>query len=179
MPGGFHESQTDISLQSKMAKHLPTRQAGKLPISEFALTIRHDEIVDEVYLKISVAWAVPNVVGEASAGEAKALWDTGATHSCISERLAHKLGLEAVDYVHVATASGIEYVPTYFTHLFFPNGLEFRNWELMQFKYSGDDSDLKIGMDIITQGDFSITNFGGKTYCSFRIPSKHALDYEG
>ncbi len=83
-----------------------------------------------------------------------------------------------MDYVHVATASGIEHVPTYFTHLFLPNGLKFLNWELMQFQYTGDESDLIIGMDIITKGDFSITNLNGQTLCSFRLPSLHALDYE-
>lgn len=48
----------------------------------------------------------------------------------------------------------------------------------MQFQYTDDDSDLIIGMDIITQGDFSITNFGGRTLFSFRIPSLHSIDYE-
>lgn len=30
--------------------------------------------------------------------------------------------------------------------------------------------DLLIGMDIITHGDFAITNAGGKTFASFRMP---------
>jgi hypothetical protein len=93
--------------------------------------------------------------------------------------LARQLGLEAVDYAHVATAAGIEHVPTYFTHLFLSNGMIFRNWELMQFQYADDDSDIIIGMDIITQGDFSITNLDGRTVCSFRIPSQHLVDFEG
>lgn len=37
--------------------------------------------------------------------------------------------------------------------------------------------DLLIGMDIITTGDFSITNVGGKTIFSFRVPSIKELDY--
>jgi len=39
------------------------------------------------------------------------------------------------------------------------------------------DCDALIGMDIITLGDFSITNHKGKTCMSFRVPSIHEIDY--
>lgn len=32
-------------------------------------------------------------------------------------------------------------------------------------------------MDIITLGDFSITNYNGVTCMSFGLPSKHEIDY--
>lgn len=32
-------------------------------------------------------------------------------------------------------------------------------------------------MDIISRGDFAITNFGGKTTFSFRIPSTEEIDF--
>jgi len=41
----------------------------------------------------------------------------------------------------------------------------------------GDGGDILIGMDIITLGDFVITNLNGKTKVSFRIPSKSATCY--
>ncbi len=34
-----------------------------------------------------------------------------------------------------------------------------------------------IGMDVITLGDFSITNHNGSTCMSFRVPSGHEIDY--
>ena len=37
--------------------------------------------------------------------------------------------------------------------------------------------DVLIGMDIITQGDFIITNQSNKTVMSFRIPSLTTIDY--
>jgi hypothetical protein len=143
-----------------------------------AFSIPHKSIVEAIYTPAKISLAFEQVPDDESLTNALALWDTGATHTCISDRLARQLALEAVDYVHVATASGIEHVTTYFTHLFLPNGLQFLNWELMQFQYTGDESDLIIGMDIITKGDFSITNLNGQTLCSFRLPSLHALDYE-
>jgi uncharacterized protein YchJ len=37
--------------------------------------------------------------------------------------------------------------------------------------------DIIIGMDIITLGDFALTNFEGKTKCSFRMPSMMEIDF--
>jgi hypothetical protein len=109
----------------------------------------------------------------------KALWDTGATQCCISDRLAIELGLEAEDYVEVATATGIFEFPIYFIHLVLPNRLVFRSIEVIEFSYSDDDDcDLIIGMDIMTQGDLSMTNQEGHTVFSFRIPSLHTVDFE-
>ena len=41
----------------------------------------------------------------------------------------------------------------------------------------GGSGDVLIGMDIITQGDFSITNKDQKTVFSFRFPSETHTDY--
>ncbi len=38
-------------------------------------------------------------------------------------------------------------------------------------------ADVLIGMDIITQGDVAITNLGGNTVFSFRIPSQKQVDF--
>lgn len=144
----------------------------------FAFTADYEQIVSAVFTTVGVFSAIDVTPAENQISNTKALWDTGATHSCISNRLARQLRLATVDYAHVATASGIEHVPTYLIHLHFPNGLQFLNWEVIQFQYTDDDCDLIIGMDIITQGDFSITNFGGRTLFSFRIPSQDSVDYE-
>ena len=41
----------------------------------------------------------------------------------------------------------------------------------------GRDLDVLIGMDIISLGDFAITNVGGKTTFSFRFPSIAEIDF--
>jgi len=38
-------------------------------------------------------------------------------------------------------------------------------------------ADILIGMDIISQGDFAITNHNNKTMFSFRMPSMLDLDF--
>lgn len=40
-----------------------------------------------------------------------------------------------------------------------------------------ETEDLLIGMDVITIGDFSITNLNARTVFSFRFPSSHEVDY--
>lgn len=38
--------------------------------------------------------------------------------------------------------------------------------------------DLIIGMDIISNGDLSVSNYKGKTMLSFRMPSLGCVDYQ-
>ncbi|MFZ4632796.1 MAG: retroviral-like aspartic protease family protein [Saprospiraceae bacterium] len=108
----------------------------------------------------------------------KALWDTGATQSCISDRLAEELGLEVDGFVDVATAMGIVRLSVYTIHLVLPSRLVFNSIQAIGFTYGDDDCDLIIGMDIMTQGDLSLTNMEGRTVFSFRIPSLHVVDFE-
>ncbi len=147
--------------------------------SGFAISALHEELVFSICTNLGVSGRV-DPVEEASPDVAwvKALWDTGANSSCISGRLARQLGLEVADYVHIITASSREKVPTHFVNLEFSNGMKFFKIEVAQYWQGGDGSDFIVGMDIITQGDFSITNFQGQTLFSFRIPSLHSIDYE-
>jgi hypothetical protein len=57
-----------------------------------------------------------------------------------------------------------------------PNGIAFSGIQVTKGNL-GDDIDVLIGMDIITAGDFAITNADGKTCMSFRIPSLKKIDY--
>ena len=42
---------------------------------------------------------------------------------------------------------------------------------------SAEDFGMLIGMDIITLGDFAITNLNGQTVMSFRLPSSGRIDF--
>lgn len=39
------------------------------------------------------------------------------------------------------------------------------------------DADMLIGMDVINRGDFAVTNVGGKTTMTFRMPSCECIDF--
>lgn len=100
----------------------------------------------------------------------KGLWDTGATKSVISSDVARQLGLVPTGTVKVNHAGGVSQSPTYVISLFLPNRVALPG-VLVSECPPQPGFDLIIGMDVITLGDLAITNVGGKTSFSFRIPS--------
>lgn len=106
------------------------------------------------------------------------LWDTGATGSAITKRAADSLGLIPTGQKNVQTAGGNFVQNTYMVSSLLPNGVVIDGIEATEIDgIVGDDSDALIGMDVITLGDFSITNFKGCTCMSFRLPSSIEIDY--
>lgn len=105
-----------------------------------------------------------------------ALWDTGASRSTISQRVVDHLHLTPVGIAKVSTANGLADVKTYIVDIGLPNQVIVPNI-LVSCANLGDEIDALIGMDIITLGDFSITNVGGRTKLSYRIPSTETIDY--
>lgn len=104
-----------------------------------------------------------------------AIWDTGAEISAISTRVATELGLTPVNVARNITAAGEISVYIYAVNIFLPNNVNFA-----MVPVTGNDLgdvDMLIGMDIISKGDFSVTNVDGKTTFSFRIPSMERIDY--
>ena len=103
------------------------------------------------------------------------LWDTGASGMVISKNVVSRLNLKPTGVARVFHANGESLVNTYLVNIFLPNqvGIQFiKVTEGILNSY-----DLLIGMDIISSGDFSITNVGGKTTFSFRMPSVREIDY--
>ncbi|MCL2277561.1 MAG: retroviral-like aspartic protease family protein [Treponema sp.] len=109
-----------------------------------------------------------------------ALIDTGASISCISNRLANKMGLISTGSYSYGTAAGEYKFLTYTADVFFPRDKLFKDLAVSEFKVRDiDDYDFLIGMDILVQGNMSITNTEEKMIFSFRIPpsGKH-IDYQ-
>lgn len=105
----------------------------------------------------------------------KGLWDTGATGTVITLAVAEKLGIKPIGKRKCFHAQGHDIVNVYLINLFLPNGIAFHRVEVIEGKLNG--CDLLIGMDIISLGDFSITNVKGKTVFSFRLPSIKEVDF--
>lgn len=106
----------------------------------------------------------------------EAIWDTGATNTVISEDLAKELNLTSVGMTKVSTAGGVREANKYVLGLKLPNKLSIEN-VMVTAGILGKNTDFLIGMDIITLGDFSITNVNGKTTFSFRYPSCERINY--
>lgn len=104
------------------------------------------------------------------------MWDTGATNSLISSKVVNALKLNPYGKCLVSDNTAVEERDTYMVHIGLPTGNTAINVEVMLTQSS--DYDVVIGMDIITQGDFVITNANGTTCFSFRRPSKEQIKLE-
>lgn len=109
--------------------------------------------------------------------QVRAIWDTGATASVITESVVAALALKPTGMSHVHTASGPTIQNTYIVDIVLPNKLQVKDVTVTGAPVLSSGCEVLIGMDIICLGDFSITNFEGKTCMSFRFPSCHRLDY--
>lgn len=103
------------------------------------------------------------------------IWDTGATGSVITKNVADALGLLPINKKIVHTANGPAEQNVYLVNIGLPNRLMVTDMFVTEAPLHG--CDVLIGMDIISLGDFSITNFNDQTCMSFRVPSKHEIDY--
>ncbi len=138
-----------------------------------ALTLKSKQGLERVLI-------TPIEVYKASEDEfvsTKAIWDTGATGSAITRTIVDKLNLVPTGMAIVATASGEKRMNTYTVDILLPKVVVIKGIVATEVDALASDCDALIGMDIITLGDFSITNLRGYTCMSFRIPSSHEIDY--
>ncbi len=105
----------------------------------------------------------------------KGIWDTGATGSAITPDVVKRLDLKPVGMTRVSTANGTADQNQYLVNLMLPNGVGVRAVKVTEADLTG--ADVLIGMDVITLGDFSITNFNRNTVMSFRVPSCYEVDF--
>ena len=68
-------------------------------------------------------------------------------------------------------------VDTYSVNIFLPNFVAIPAVRVSLGTIGGSDIDVLLGMDIITIGDFAITNQEKKTTFSFRFPSLEKIDF--
>lgn len=106
----------------------------------------------------------------------KAVWDTGATGTVVTSAVVAQCGLVQTGMARVETANGAAVKPTYIIDLYLPNRVCVPGVRVTEGDLPADD-DLLIGMDIIGEGDFVVTNFEGKTVFSFRMPSQGIIDF--
>lgn len=105
----------------------------------------------------------------------RAIWDTGATSSVITEKVVDQCGLKPTGMTRVCHAGGEELAEVYHVNIRLPNNVAFSNVRVTKAILAV--SDALIGMDIINHGDFAVTNTEGQTVFSFRVPSIQRIDF--
>lgn len=109
----------------------------------------------------------------------KALIDTGATHSCVTKKVAQELGLIQAGQVDNHTAGGkVEKAPTYVVDVYFKGGVVcFKKNLVVEVQLTAGNYEMLVGMDILIQGDFAITHPNGKTKVTFSVPPIRDYDF--
>jgi hypothetical protein len=128
-------------------------------------------------LRVLVTEATIFVPNGGSQLKVNAIWDTGATGSAITDKVVSALGLIPTGMAQVHTAGGVVPQNTYTIDIGLPNGVIIQGIIATGVPLLSSGNDALIGMDVISLGDFSVTNHKGITCMSFRIPSSHEIDY--
>jgi len=110
----------------------------------------------------------------------RAIWDTGATNTCVTPRVVQELQLQpsgraAVEVVGCGAAATRHDTDTYLVNIYLPNNVAIIGIRVSENSLSG--ADLLLGMDVIAHGDFAITNYNGQTWWTFRVPSNEPIDF--
>ncbi len=139
-----------------------------------ALSINYDGVTNCIVTDVEIT---NPFTGEKTG--ASGIWDTGATNSAITEKMARQLNLVPISKCDVMGVHGINTVNIYTVIVSLNNKQITVNINVTEAKKlsANDDIGMLIGMDIITMGDFCVTNTDGKTSMSFIRPSQKRIDF--
>ena len=146
------------------------------PILPQAFSIRFSGLASVLVCDVGVGSSeLVNVNNVKPVSDKSALWDTGATSSVISKKLAHELGLVPTGRTMWTGVNGSFECNKYVVDIYLPSRVRVR--DVLVTESSGIPYDLLIGMDIIRLGDFALTHTDGLTIFSYQIPSTHQIDF--
>jgi len=139
-----------------------------------ALTYTRNGIVHRIVTPVEIT----NVITEQKVST-NGLWDTGATGSAITKSMASALGLCSLGKRQVRGVHGIQEVNVYYVNITLNNKNITLNAKVTECDELSNDNSvgMLIGMNIITMGDFAVTNYQGNTTMSFRVPSLQNIDF--
>ena len=150
----MEKKQYSVSIQEYMYKS-----------PHFAFKVSYPNLARE----LSTVVTIENLITHKSI-EVKGIWDTGATNSVISKKVFALLNLFPIDTAVVSGVNSLNHTAIVtIAHLLLPNKVKIEN-----VRFTVDElanTEVLIGMDIISKGDFSISNANNQTVFSFALPS--------
>ena len=111
--------------------------------------------------------------------QTQGIWDTGATNSVVTRSTASSLGLIPLKMATVRGIHGNKDVNVYYVNITLHNKNITLNSQVTECEELSPDNSIGmlIGMNVITMGDFAITNYQNNTTMSFRVPSIQRIDF--
>lgn len=145
-----------------------------MPSEVHALSVKYDHISNMIVSDVEIKDPFSN-----KTISTYAIWDTGAQGSVITKKTANKLGLVPIGKSNIRGVHGTNEVNVYRIQLTLNNKSIILLANVTESDdLSADDSiGMLIGMNVINMGDFSISNYSGRTVMSFREPSQRVIDY--
>ena len=145
-------------------------------IPVYGFTSKTKQITRILRTKVRISQAFnPQKNSHQQLKEYLAIWDTGATNSVITEKVVNECGLKPIGVVKVGHIDGESLSDVFLINMVLPNNVGIPELRVTRGKITGN-VDVLIGMDVITKGDFTLSNFHGETWFSFRIPSVASID---
>jgi hypothetical protein len=133
----------------------------------YAYDLEYSHIIREIRTPISVYSS--RTFADGKCIKTEAVWDTGATLSAMSPKIVQDLSLSPIDQCYIGGINGEKQSDVVIVSVILPNGMLLTGRRFFVSNIPG--ADIIIGMDIISMGDFVITNARGKTMFSFVIPT--------
>ena len=125
--------------------------------------------------EVSKAWLPSGSQPAPPMAKFKAIWDTGATRSVISQNVVNACGLAPIGATRVYGVHGLKLADVFLVNIGLPNRVAIPELRVTLGQLAG--ADVLVGMDIIGQGDFAVTHPNGNTKFSFRMPSQADIDF--
>lgn len=107
----------------------------------------------------------------------RALYDTGATNSAVSPRVVSELNLASTGAMNVGVGGGNHATTSHIVNIALPNRVMFQMIQVVKLELPHGDIDVLIGMDILGEGDFSVTHHRRMTTFSFCVPTRREIDF--
>ncbi|WP_259067271.1 SEC-C metal-binding domain-containing protein [Mucilaginibacter sp. X4EP1] len=115
----------------------------------------------------------PTIIPHPKTIQYNALWDTGATNTVITKKVATELNLIPRGKITSFHADGQTNVETYYINILLPNNVGFQYLRVSEGKLK--DFDVLIGMDIIAQGEFTLIHENYKHVFEFKLPAPKTI----
>lgn len=130
-------------------------------------------------LVIDCAITLPNATTGGVVQNIRALWDTGAQLTCISQSLVARLNLQPDGSTNILGANNQPFPANVYSVQLIMGRFVIPYLRVAELPMQNTGHDVIIGMDVMSQGDLTITNYNGHTVLTFREPSLETVNYVG